>query len=70
VYGAVSVVQGAKALPFDRIVGPDGNPVPRHVEFVDGFPRTMTKNEIARHALRARGIGRCWDSTTKAMTGA
>jgi crotonobetaine/carnitine-CoA ligase len=43
--------------------------VPRYVEFVDGFPRTMTKNEIARHELRARGIGRCWDSTTKAMTG-
>ena len=36
--------------------------VPRYVEFVDGFPRTMTKNEIARHELRARGVGRAWDS--------
>lgn len=34
---------------------------PRYVEFVDDFPRTMTKNEIARHELRARrrpGLGR------------
>jgi len=36
--------------------------VPRYVAFVDGFPRTMTKNEIARHELRARGIGRAWDA--------
>ncbi|MGE3866552.1 MAG: AMP-binding protein [Hyphomonadaceae bacterium] len=39
--------------------------VPRYVEFVDGFPRTMTKNEIARHELRARGIGRAWDASTQ-----
>ncbi len=38
--------------------------VPRYVEFVDEFPRTMTKNEIARHELRQRGIGRAWDSET------
>lgn len=37
---------------------------PRYIEFVDGFPRTMTKNEIARHELRARGVGRAWDATT------
>ncbi|MBM3345239.1 MAG: ATP-dependent acyl-CoA ligase [Betaproteobacteria bacterium] len=43
--------------------------VPRYVEFVDGFPRTMTKNEIARHELRARGIGNAWDSTTKNWIG-
>jgi crotonobetaine/carnitine-CoA ligase len=36
--------------------------VPRYVEFVDAFPRTMTKNEIARHELRARGIGSAWDA--------
>jgi len=36
--------------------------VPRYLEFVDGFPRTMTKNEIARHELRARGVGLAWDS--------
>jgi carnitine-CoA ligase len=36
--------------------------VPRYVEFVDTFPRTMTKNEIARHELRERGIGDAWDS--------
>ena len=37
--------------------------VPRYVEFVDSFPRTMTKNEIARHELRERGIGPAWDAT-------
>ncbi len=36
--------------------------VPRYIEFVDVFPRTMTKNEIARHELRARGIGQAWDA--------
>ncbi len=38
--------------------------VPRYVAFVDQFPRTMTKNEIARHELRDRGIGQAWDATT------
>jgi crotonobetaine/carnitine-CoA ligase len=36
--------------------------VPRYIEFVAAFPRTMTKNEIARHELRDHGIGRAWDS--------
>jgi crotonobetaine/carnitine-CoA ligase len=40
--------------------------VPRFVEFVDAFPRTMTKNEIARHELRDRGIGDAWDATKDA----
>lgn len=40
--------------------------VPRYIEFVDAFPRTMTKNEIARHELRARGIGQAWDATQSA----
>ncbi|MDE0941223.1 MAG: AMP-binding protein [Alphaproteobacteria bacterium] len=31
--------------------------VPRYMEFVTEFPRTMTKNEIARHELRERGVG-------------
>ena len=35
---------------------------PRYIEFVEDFPRTMTKNEIARHELRERGIGACWDA--------
>ena len=35
---------------------------PRYIEFVAEFPRTMTKNEIARHELRALGIGTCWDA--------
>jgi hypothetical protein len=26
----------------------------------------MTKNEIARHELRERGIGHCWDATVDA----
>jgi carnitine-CoA ligase len=38
--------------------------VPRYVEFVEAFPRTMTKNEIARHELRSRGIGTAWDAQT------
>lgn len=37
---------------------------PRYVEYVDAFPRTMTKNEIARHELRARGVGQAWDKDT------
>ena len=36
---------------------------PRYIEFVDTFPRTMTKNEIARHELRELGIGKAWDAT-------
>ncbi len=36
--------------------------VPRYVEFVEAFPRTMTKNEISRHELRERGIGGAWDA--------
>ena len=36
---------------------------PRYVEFVSSFPRTMTKNEIARHELRELGIGTAWDAT-------
>ena len=35
--------------------------VPRYIEFVEGFPRTVTKNEIARHELRALGVGNAWD---------
>ncbi|MGI9325731.1 MAG: AMP-binding protein [Pseudomonadales bacterium] len=35
--------------------------VPRYVEFVHEFPRTITKHEIERHELRARGIGNAWD---------
>ena len=36
---------------------------PRYLEFVSSFPRTMTKNEIARHELRELGIGTAWDAT-------
>jgi crotonobetaine/carnitine-CoA ligase len=39
--------------------------VPRYVEFVDRFPRSMTKNEILRHELRDLGIGGAWDSTVQ-----
>jgi crotonobetaine/carnitine-CoA ligase len=35
--------------------------VPRFVEMVSEFPRTITKQEIARHELRTRGIGSAWD---------
>ena len=39
--------------------------VPRYISFVDEFPRTMTKNEIARHELRELGIGAAWDATAQ-----
>ena len=35
--------------------------VPRFIEFVSEFPRTITKQEIERHALRDLGIGDAWD---------
>ena len=35
--------------------------VPRYVEIVEEFPRTITKQEIARHELRALGVGSAWD---------
>lgn len=35
--------------------------VPRFVEFVTEFPRTITKQEIERHQLRTLGIGKAWD---------
>jgi crotonobetaine/carnitine-CoA ligase len=35
--------------------------VPRYIEFVESFPRTITKQEIARHELRKLGIGSAWD---------
>ena len=35
--------------------------VPRYIEFVEEFPRTITKQEIARHELRKRGVGEAWD---------
>ena len=40
--------------------------VPRYIEFVDGFPRTITKQEIARHELRKLGIGSAWDRDASA----
>ena len=36
--------------------------IPRYIEFVASFPRTITKQEIARHELRKRGVGDAWDS--------
>ena len=35
--------------------------VPRYFELVEAFPRTATKQEIARHELRNLGIGNAWD---------
>lgn len=35
--------------------------VPRYIEFVEAFPRTITKQEIARHELRKLGVGSAWD---------
>ncbi|WP_162181179.1 AMP-binding protein [Rhodococcus wratislaviensis] len=36
--------------------------VPRFIEYVAEFPRTLTKAEIVRHELRSRGAGDAWDS--------
>jgi carnitine-CoA ligase len=44
--------------------------VPRYIEYVDSLPRTLTKNEIARHELRARGVGAAWDAEAPATFGA
>jgi len=35
--------------------------VPRYVEFVTEFPRSVTKQEIERFKLRALGVGNAWD---------
>ena len=35
--------------------------VPRFIEYVTEFPRTITKQEIERHALREQGRGDAWD---------
>ncbi|MGI9622347.1 MAG: AMP-binding enzyme, partial [Acidimicrobiales bacterium] len=35
--------------------------VPRYIEYVTEFPRTITKQEIERHELRALGVGDAWD---------
>lgn len=35
--------------------------VPRYIEFVASLPRSITKNEIERHILKAQGIGAAWD---------
>jgi hypothetical protein len=40
------------------------------VEFVESFPRTLTKNEIARYELRERGVGRAWDAQLAAAADA
>jgi crotonobetaine/carnitine-CoA ligase len=43
--------------------------VPRYVELVDALPRTLTKSEIARSELRARGVGDAWDAEAAAPSG-
>ena len=43
--------------------------VPRFVEYVDDFPRTITKQEIERHQLRELGIGSAWDRDAPDPTG-
>jgi crotonobetaine/carnitine-CoA ligase len=35
--------------------------VPRFIEIVDDFPRSLTKREIERHKLRAMPNGKAWD---------
>jgi crotonobetaine/carnitine-CoA ligase len=63
----VQLVEGGDPIPPDQIIAWCREriaffKVPRYVEFVTEFPRTVTKNEIARHELRERGIGDVWDS--------
>jgi len=62
----VQLAEGAAALEPGEVVAWCGERIayfktPRYVEFVAEFPRTMTKNEIARHELRARGVDGAWD---------
>lgn len=64
----VQLVEGGAAIPPEEVIAWCKEriaffKVPRYVEFVTAFPRTMTKNEIARHELRERGIGDAWDSS-------
>ena len=35
--------------------------VPRFIEFVPTLPRSVTKGEIERHKLKARGNADAWD---------
>jgi crotonobetaine/carnitine-CoA ligase len=35
--------------------------VPRYVEFIESFPRTVTTNRIQRHKLKEIGVGDSWD---------
>lgn len=42
--------------------------IPRYVEFVTVFPRSVTKQEIERFKLRALGVGNAWDRGAGAAT--
>jgi crotonobetaine/carnitine-CoA ligase len=61
----VQVVEGASITPDELVSWCKERlayfKTPRFVEFVTEFPRTITKQEIERHALRDRGIGDVWD---------
>jgi len=35
--------------------------IPRYIEFVEDFPRSVTKEEVERFKLRSMGIGKAWD---------
>lgn len=61
----VQLVEGASIAPQSMVDFCSAQlayfKVPRFIEFVTEFPRTITKHEIERHELRARGIGTAWD---------
>lgn len=62
----VQLEEGAKVEPGDIVAWCTERlsyfKVPRYVEIVDEFPRSVTKKEIERHVLRSRGIGDAWDA--------
>ena len=44
--------------------------VPRFIEIVDDFPRSLTKREIERHKLKALPNTNAWDREARARTNA
>ncbi len=61
----VQLRAGATLTPEELVAWCDGKlaafKIPRFVEFVADFPRSVTKQEIERFKLRARGVAGAWD---------
>jgi crotonobetaine/carnitine-CoA ligase len=61
----VQLRPGMRLAPDEVVAWCDGKlaafKIPRFVEFVTGWPRSVTKQEIERFKLRASGVGDAWD---------